>query len=152
MEVTRKQNTPNFPKNEHFLPPNTHCTCAHLGARNIRLSENLVYFVFLLPLFWDSPFCLITYEILEAGICYDNKFRTVCLFLMNCCFRCMLSWWNNVVTWSVKDSGRTVFMISCNGVSVAASERCFDKIWVSGGNYIQKGWSFSQSVILLINL
>ena len=24
MEVTRKQSTPNFPKNEHFLPPDTH--------------------------------------------------------------------------------------------------------------------------------
>ena len=24
MGVTRKQSTPNFPKNEHFLPPDTH--------------------------------------------------------------------------------------------------------------------------------
>ena len=33
------------------------------GVRNVRFfSENLVCFAFLLPPFWDSPFCLITDE------------------------------------------------------------------------------------------
>ena len=30
--------------------------CAYEGVRNVRFSENLVCFVFLLPLSWDSPF------------------------------------------------------------------------------------------------
>ena len=39
--VCFKKRTPNFPKNEHFLPPDTHtctcaCTCAYQGVRNIR--------------------------------------------------------------------------------------------------------------------
>ena len=32
MEVTRKQSTPNFPKNEHFLSPDTH-TCVLEGKK-----------------------------------------------------------------------------------------------------------------------
>ena len=39
--VSRKESTPNFPKNEHFLTP----------------------FVFLKHPFWDSSFCLITHVI-----------------------------------------------------------------------------------------
>ena len=42
----KRQSTPNFPKNEHFLPPDTH-TCAYQGVRNVRFSENLACFVFL---------------------------------------------------------------------------------------------------------
>ena len=38
------QSAPNFPKNKHFLPPDTQ---KYLGAKNILSSENLVYFVFL---------------------------------------------------------------------------------------------------------
>ena len=45
MVVSRKQSTPNFPKNEHFLPIFLAC------------------FVFLKHPFWDSPFCLITNDI-----------------------------------------------------------------------------------------
>ena len=37
---------------------------AYQGVRNVRFSENLACFVFLLPPFWDSPFCLITDELL----------------------------------------------------------------------------------------
>ena len=33
-----------------------------LGVRSVRFSENLVCFTFLLPPFWDSPFCSITDE------------------------------------------------------------------------------------------
>ena len=33
-------------------------TCAYQGKRNVRNSEK--FFAFLLPPFWDSPFCLIT--------------------------------------------------------------------------------------------
>ena len=35
MEVTRKQSTPNFPKNKHFLPFDTH----YQGVRNVALSK-----------------------------------------------------------------------------------------------------------------
>ena len=56
-----KQSTPNFPKNEHFLPLDTHVRFR--GLRNVRSSENLACFVFLKHPFWNSPFCLITDEI-----------------------------------------------------------------------------------------
>ena len=60
-----------FRKNKHFLPPNTHSTRAYQGVRNIRFSENLACFVFMLPPPRDSPlwfitdevFCLITDEV-----------------------------------------------------------------------------------------
>ena len=50
--VSRKQGTPNFPKNEHFLPADT-CTrtFAYQALRNVRFSENLACFVFLKHLF-----------------------------------------------------------------------------------------------------
>ena len=38
--------------------------CAYKGVRNVRFSENLACFVFLLPPFWDSPFCLIANDLL----------------------------------------------------------------------------------------
>ena len=67
MEVTRKQRTPNFPKNEHFLFHT--CACVYQGVRNTRFSENLTCFVLLPPL-WDTPFCLIT-----DGICWLDSIR-----------------------------------------------------------------------------
>ena len=39
----RKQNMPDFPKNEHFFPPDMH-TRAHQGVRDISFSENLACF------------------------------------------------------------------------------------------------------------
>ena len=39
-------------------------TCAYQGIKNLRFSENLACFVFLLLPFWDSPFCHITDELL----------------------------------------------------------------------------------------
>ena len=38
------------------------CTCQ--GVRNVRFSENLTCFVFLKHPFWDSPFCLITDDLM----------------------------------------------------------------------------------------
>ena len=60
---SRKQSTPNFPKNEHFLPPDTH---------DVRFSEQLACFVFLKHLFWDSPFSLITDVFRESYTKTDN--------------------------------------------------------------------------------
>ena len=40
-------------------------TCAYQGVRNVRFSENLACFVFLKHPFRDSPFCLITDELLN---------------------------------------------------------------------------------------
>ena len=51
MEVTKKQCTPNFPKNKYFLPPDNAHTFACGGVTNVRFSENLACFVFLLPSF-----------------------------------------------------------------------------------------------------
>ena len=39
-------------------------TCAHQGVRNVHFLENLDCFTFFLLLFRDSPFCLITDELL----------------------------------------------------------------------------------------
>ena len=53
-----------FSKNEHFLP----LVCVS-GRINVRYSENLACFVFLKHLFWDSPFCLISFEyLMDYGI------------------------------------------------------------------------------------
>ena len=48
---------------------------------NLRFSENFLCFVFLLPPFWDLPFCLITDEIVFdiLAICYDILSVTVWL-------------------------------------------------------------------------
>ena len=55
--VSRKQSTPNFPKNEHFLPLEHFLrTCAYHGVRNVRFLENLVCFIFLKHPFRDSTF------------------------------------------------------------------------------------------------
>ena len=43
--VSKKRSTPNFPKNEHFLPSDTY-TCAYQGVRKVRFSESLACFVF----------------------------------------------------------------------------------------------------------
>ena len=50
MGVTRKQSTPNFPKNEHFLPPDTHTN----------VYEMFVFLKFGALCFFVTPFCLIT--------------------------------------------------------------------------------------------
>ena len=40
--------------------------CAYHGVRNVRISENLAYFVFLQQPFWDiHPFALIPDELVE---------------------------------------------------------------------------------------
>ena len=59
-QVTRKQSSPNFPKNERFL--------------NVRFSENLASFVFLLAPSWDMPFCCITNILLFYYICFMPSF------------------------------------------------------------------------------
>ena len=69
--VSRKQSTPNFPKNEHFLPPVR--TCAYQEVKNVRFSENLACFVFLKHLFLDLPFCLITYEFITIMVTVSNS-------------------------------------------------------------------------------
>ena len=68
--VSRKQSTPTFPKNEHFLPPDRQCTCARQRLRNVCFSGNLACFVFLKDPFWDSPFWLITDD---TGIKYQGS-------------------------------------------------------------------------------
>ena len=59
MEVTREQNTQIFRKTNISYPLIGTHMCAYQGVRNVRFSENLAQFVFLLPPFWDSPFCFI---------------------------------------------------------------------------------------------
>ena len=69
-KVARKKKTPNFPKKKHFLPHDTY-THVSQGVRNNSFSENFECFVFLLPLFWDSPFCLIADEYtIPSPLCF----------------------------------------------------------------------------------
>ena len=59
-EVTRKQNTPRFPKKpKHFLLSDTHMyLCVSRDKRCLFFGKfDVFYFLYLL--FWDSPFCLI---------------------------------------------------------------------------------------------
>ena len=56
IEVTRKQCIPNLSKNKHFLPPDNAHMCACGGVTNVRFSENLACFVFLLPSFLTYTF------------------------------------------------------------------------------------------------
>ena len=62
-QVTRKQSTPHFHKNENFLPPDTH-TYVCVSGVNVRFLQNLVCFVFLLRPFRDLTFCLIPDELI----------------------------------------------------------------------------------------
>ena len=51
-------------------------TCTYQGV-NVRFSGNLAYFVFLKHPFWDSPFCLITDELLVFIVLFDTFFLLV---------------------------------------------------------------------------
>ena len=72
--VSKKQSTPNSPKNEHFFTSwyahspysarmRENIDRAYQGIRKVLFSETLACFVFLKYPFWDSPFCLITGEL-----------------------------------------------------------------------------------------
>ena len=47
-------------------------TCAYQGVKNVRFSENLACFVFLLPPFWDSPFYHITDDLRDEFLNADG--------------------------------------------------------------------------------
>ena len=53
----------NFRKTNISYPLIRTPTCAYQGVGNVRFSENLPCFVFLLPPFWNLLFCLISHEI-----------------------------------------------------------------------------------------
>ena len=53
------QSTPNFPKNEHFLPPYTHKYACISGGKKCSFSENFACFVYVKQPFWYSPFRLL---------------------------------------------------------------------------------------------
>ena len=66
-DVSRKQSTPNFPKNEHLLPPDTHLMCAYQGVRNVRFLENWR------PLFsWNTRFVIGLFALLP--MCWSEIF------------------------------------------------------------------------------
>ena len=73
--VSRKQSTPNFLKNEHFLPPDTHTyVCVSVGKKCLCVpGGTLACFVFLKYPFWDSPFWLIT-DALWGFITKHNRY------------------------------------------------------------------------------
>ena len=71
MGVSRKQNTPHFPKNQPFLP-DMHTQVCVSGGKKSSISENLEYFVFLTQSFCDSPFCLITDKLTQERNLKEN--------------------------------------------------------------------------------
>ena len=86
-----KKDTPNFPKNEHFLR-----TCAYQGVRDVGFSENLACFVFFKHSFWDSPFCFITdkkWQRCSQVSCKTRRCKDLFLAVNYCCkvlyFRCL---------------------------------------------------------------
>ena len=58
MVVTRKQSTPNFPKNEHFLPPDTH-TCVSGGKKCLVFGKFAILSFLVTPVlrFALFPYC-----------------------------------------------------------------------------------------------
>ena len=62
--VSRKQSTQNFPKNEHFLLPNTDTYVCVSVFKKCLFFGKFGVLCFLETPFWDSPFCLITDELL----------------------------------------------------------------------------------------
>ena len=63
-----------FSEKKPFLTPLIRSrTCAYQGVRNVCFSENLAGSVFLKHPFWDSPFCLITNELVAQGLDQSKK-------------------------------------------------------------------------------
>ena len=75
---SRKQSMPNFPKNEHFLPPHMY-TCVYQGVRNVHFSEYLECFILLKHPFWYLPFCPITNNKVHGAaiICGEMSIKEV---------------------------------------------------------------------------
>ena len=48
-------------------------TRTYQGVRNVRFTENLMYFVFLKHPFWDSPFCFITDDLWDCGLNFPRN-------------------------------------------------------------------------------
>ena len=84
-EVTRKQSSPNFPKNEYFLPLVRTHRYAYKRVRNVRFLENLASFAFLLPPFSDSPFSLITDELASFYVATLLPRKTHIIVICNPC-------------------------------------------------------------------
>ena len=65
-------------KHTKFSKQRTFLTHWYAHVRNVRFSENLVYFAFLLPPFWDSPFCVINDNLFN----FNNK-NTIMIFILS---------------------------------------------------------------------
>ena len=69
--VSRKQSTPNFPKNEHFLPPDTH------GVRYVHFQKIWRAFFSWKTQFEIRPFCLITDKVSSINLAFRNLKKQV---------------------------------------------------------------------------
>ena len=67
-EVTINQSTPNFRKNEHFLPLYKHT------SKKYSFFGKFSLLCFLITPSWDSPFCLITNELLISNLLLETHF------------------------------------------------------------------------------
>ena len=98
--VSRKQSTPNFPKNEHFLPPDTHMYVCVSGSKKCSFYGKFGVLFFFKNPFWDSPFCFFTDELyfkdlITTGYCilsvkimtkYSYKYFLVLIIFYVCTF------------------------------------------------------------------
>ena len=72
MGVSRKQSTPNFPKNEHFLPPDTHTYVCVSGVNKCLFFGKLGVLCFLEIPVLRFALLPITHEILEMLQCSSS--------------------------------------------------------------------------------
>ena len=102
--MSRKQSTPNFPKNEHFLTSDTN-TCAWIsGGKKCSFFGKFGMLCFLVTFVWDSPFCLITNQFIfreELSITSidSNITDNINLYLVNVPILCPLKTAEN--TWNL---------------------------------------------------
>ena len=100
--VSRKQSTPYIPKNEHFLPHNTHMYVSISGGKKYSFFGKFSVLCFLENPFWDLHFCLIT-DAIEELIGYPQKIIT---YVLNFRWRAFHLSWSNF--W---DSRISLFLI-----------------------------------------
>ena len=87
-----------FSKNEHFLPPDTHTYVCVSGGKKCPFFRNLPCFFFLKHPLWDSPFCLITDDLLlnlsemKLSASYTLQFQTRFASQMSAMKRASTSW------------------------------------------------------------
>ena len=91
--------------------------CAYLGLRNVRFTEHLACFVFLLPPFWDFLFCLNTDDIKTFEHIKLRFFRPVFQFILLLCSTSI----KLVITTVIKQNIRLFTIFQQNGLCLKSA-------------------------------